>query len=487
MGALPSCPLHVGFVFSLPAGGLSWKRQHRSSIKVAGGAQPPPPPPPQHARLRRQQQSGCSQQQAGLESLCTLVQQQPPADDGLLQQLLAPSSREDYLQALRRVGPSSYLSHLHRPVLPVDLRPWLQHELQQEEKKLAALTQQLQQQMQRLQLCNGSSSNNNGSMALMRQQLQHLRDERFTRLQQIEYLKERLHALNVLLLERQPPPLLLQLLHSAAANAKLPPHAGTGPAAAALEAAVAARGGATAAADPIAATLAATDAADFPVTVPPAVVRVQEHHQLQRFGLEPEWLLGKGLGALGRPAGLGASRTELEGFVAAGWAEDFPALQQLPGEAAGEAAARRLKAAAVRFFGGYDAQESPLEFKQRMQQLFEQQKQQQQAELQDEQQAQQQPRRPHPLPDGSPAAVAAAALQLQQEAQSAHLPSSALQLLTRYAHQRPAELHLKGTPAENAEVRLLLLMLLPLPLLLLLPLVLFILLFLLLLLQVCNP
>ena len=370
-------------------------------------------------------------------------QQQPPADDGVLQQLVTPENREQYLKALRQVGRSSYLSHLQRPVLPLDLRPWLQQELQQEEKKLAALSEHLQQQLQ-LQLQQGTTSSSPGLLS----RLQHLRDEKVALLLQVQYLKERIHALDVLMMERQPPPLLLHLLQAAAKGAKQPQHMGSGPASAVLAAAAAASGSASAAADPIAATLSATETADFPLTVPPAAVTQQQQPLLRRFGLVPRWLLGKGLGALGRPQGLAGQRGELEAFAAAGWAEDFPLLQQLPGETPREAAARKVKAAAVRLIGGCDAHESPLEYKQRMQQLLEHH--QQQHKEPNQLQRQEQQRR---MRGASSVAAAAAALQLQQEARNAQLPDSALQLLSRYAHQRPDEMRLRGTPAENAEVR----------------------------------
>ncbi|CDJ38708.1 30S ribosomal protein S1, putative, partial [Eimeria tenella] len=246
---------------------------------------------------------------------------------------------------------------------------------------------------------------------------------------------------------------------AAAKNAQQPPHKGTGPAAAALAAAAAAEGSALAAADPLAATLAATEAADFPVTVPPAAVTPQQQQQLQQFSLEPQWLLGKGLGALLRPRGLGGPPSELAAFAAAGWAADMAPLQQLPHETAAAAAARRLQAATVRMFAAADPDESPLQFKQRMQQLLQQAQEQQllqdqQPELQQlQQQQQQQQEQEQDLPSSPAAAAAAAALQLQQQALKAQLPVSVRQLLSRYAHMSPKDFSLKGSIAENAELR----------------------------------
>ncbi|XP_026192754.1 LOW QUALITY PROTEIN: uncharacterized protein LOC34622576 [Cyclospora cayetanensis] len=426
----------------------------------SGGLQraPPSEPPPRGRRQPFQQQPAGMQLQEGLWPLYTAVlqhqqqQQQPPEDDGLLQQFLAPSGKEHYLEALRQAPRSAYLSHLQRPVMPLDLKPWLQEELLNEEKKLAALSQQLQslqqQQRERASSVSGRGSSSGGSRGAYAEpslddQMQHLRDAMVARVHQVQYLRERLHALNVVLREREPPPLLLELLKRAAAGASRPPHEGSRPAAAALAALAAAEGSAAAAAaDPIAATLAATASADFPVTVPPAAVSAQQHHELQRFGLIPKWLLGKSLGSLVRPVGLTRARSEVEAFAAAGWSEEFPQLQQLPGESARDAAARRLEAATVRLLGSYDAQESPLEYKQRMQRLL----------LREQRGAQKrEPREPLPPLSGA-AATAAAALQLQQEARKAQLPASAVQLLTRYGHQKPSEMRLRGSPGENMEL-----------------------------------
>ncbi|KAL8431755.1 hypothetical protein ACSSS7_005081 [Eimeria intestinalis] len=383
-------------------------------------------------------------------------QQQEPEDDGLLQQLLAPPSREHYLKALRQVARSEYLSHLQRPVLPVDLRPWLQHELREEEKKLAALAHRMQQLQQ--QQNSSSSTSSTSSSSRVPQELQHLRDQRIAVLHQIQYLKERLHALEVLLSERQPPSLLLQLLRTAAQHASQGPHEGTGPAAAVLAAAAAAEGSAAAqAADPLSATLSAADASDFPVTVPPAAVAPHQQDLLRRHAIVPRWLLGKGLGSLTRPQGLGREADELGAFIAAGWAEDFPLLQRLPGEGASEAAERRLQAAAVRLCAGYDEREAPLQYKQRMQQLLlqQQQQQQQQEERQQhpqQQQQQQQWRQRQAAPATAGAALAAAALELQEEARKAGVPASVQHLLGLYAHQAPNELTLRGTTGENVEL-----------------------------------
>ncbi|KAL8269754.1 hypothetical protein Esti_006317 [Eimeria stiedai] len=414
----------------------------------ASAAKEGPHPPEAAGRNRLQQQQAYPQlPDAAALSVYTRLhqqqqQQQQHEDDGLLQQLLAPPSREHYLKALRQVARSEYLSHLQRPVLPVDLRPWLQHELHEEEKKLAALAHHMQQLQQQ--------ENSSSSRLLTRsepQELQHLRDQRVAVLHQIQYLKERLHAVEVLLAERQPPSLLLQLIRSAAEQASRAPHQGTGPAAAVLTAAAAAEGSTAArAADPLAATLAAAEAADFPVTVPPAAVVPHQQELLRRHGVVPRWLLGQGLGSLTRPQGLRREEDELAAFVAAGWAEDFPLLQQLPGETPGEAAERRLQAAAVRLCAGHDARESPLHYKQRMQLLLEQQQ-----EQQEQQQEQRQLRR-QAAPATAGAALAAAALELQEEARKAGVPASVQQLLGLYAHQAPGELVLRGTAAETAEL-----------------------------------
>ncbi|OEH74427.1 s1 RNA binding domain-containing protein [Cyclospora cayetanensis] len=345
--AVPRRPTQFSFlpVRICLANSSRWVAQQRrfDPLQASGGLQraPPSEPPPRGRRQPFQQQPAGMQLQEGLWPLYTAVlqhqqqQQQPPEDDGLLQQFLAPSGKEHYLEALRQAPRSAYLSHLQRPVMPLDLKPWLQEELLNEEKKLAALSQQLQT------------------------------------------------------------------------------------------------------------TLAATASADFPVTVPPAAVSAQQHHELQRFGLIPKWLLGKSLGSLVRPVGLTRARSEVEAFAAAGWSEEFPQLQQLPGESARDAAARRLEAATVRLLGSYDAQESPLEYKQRMQRLL----------LREQRGAQKrEPREPLPPLSGA-AATAAAALQLQQEARKAQLPASAVQLLTRYGHQKPSEMRLRGSPGENMEVQ----------------------------------
>ncbi|KAL8426662.1 hypothetical protein Efla_005919 [Eimeria flavescens] len=392
-------------------------------------------------RCRRQQPTSFAPASEFAQSLYTRVHQQepqPPTDDGLLQHLVAPPNREHYVEALRQISRSSYLSHLQRPVLPLDLRPWLQYELQREEKKLASLSHLTQQQLQHQASSGSSSSSPSGA------HLQRIQDERIAVLQQIQYLKERIYAMELLLAERQAPPLLLHMIRKAAEEASQPQHRGSGPAAVVLAAAASAEGGSRQAADPLAATVAATEAADFPVTVPPAAVSHQQLEQLRRMGVVPSWLLGKGLGSLARPEGLKRQADELAGFTAAGWAEEFPLMQQLPGETSADAAARRVHAAAARLFGGYGMQESPLSFKQRMQQLLEQ-------EQANEDQGQQQQQRHH-LPATSPAAMAAGALQLQEEARLARLPFSVLQLLSRYAHQRPGDMVLRGSPAENAEL-----------------------------------